>query len=63
MTQMIKRFFLRFKSAEDIASDYSSYTDFAKHATSLEKERLMEDVIYHANQAQRNIAAAAEVQS
>lgn len=58
MTQVIKRFLLKFRSAEDIAANYNGYADFAIHATPLEKERLLTDVIGRANEMQKEVAAS-----
>jgi hypothetical protein len=58
MTNLVKRLVLRFRTAEDIASDYQSYADFAAHASESEKQRLLSEVISKANRMQREVAAS-----
>ncbi len=59
MPDFIKRIILRFSTTDEITADYKDYSDFAYHASSLEKARIIEDVINRANRVQRAIAESA----
>jgi hypothetical protein len=55
----IRRIILRFSTTDEITADYKDYSDFAHHASKLEKEMIIKDVIDKANRAQRAIAESA----
>jgi hypothetical protein len=59
MPDFIKRIILHFSTTDEITADYKDYSDFAYRASSLEKKRIIEDMINKANQTQRAIAESA----
>lgn len=56
---MLKKLFRRQK-AEKITAQYSSYADFARHASKNEKEIVIEQAIKEANKLQRQVAVHAK---
>ena len=59
MPEFIKRIILHFSTTDAIAADYKDYSDFAYHASNLEKEKVIEDTIQKANKIQRAVVEAA----
>lgn len=56
---MIKKIFLRIKSAKSIAGSYSNYSDYAHNASDSEKQKVIVDAVKKANEMQRKVAASA----